>query len=194
MDELLEEIENYIRALFQEHCNESFFFHNLSHTQKVASRVIEIAREMNLGAADTFKVTAAAWFHDTGYLFAHPLVHEEKSAEVMREFMAGKADDSTLAEIAACIMATKYPTNPESLLQQILCDADTYHFGTNEFAASNKKVFLEFRMKVPGLGQEAFNQDTIFMLIRHQFYTPYCDALLMAGKQRNLDRLLLNYY
>lgn len=191
MDQLLEETENYIRTLFREHCDDTFFFHNLSHTQKVVSRTIEIAERMNLGIDDTFKVTTAAWFHDAGYLFVHPSLHEERSKKVMLEFMTGKADDSTLAEIAACIMSTKYPTNPQSLLQQILCDADTYHFGTNEFSASNEKVFLEFRMKMPGLDRAKFNEGTISMLLRHQFYTSYCESLLQAGKQRNIDFLLL---
>ena len=193
MDQLLEEIENYIRILFREHCDESFFFHNLSHTQKVVSRTIEIAEQIKLSPDDTFKAMAAAWFHDAGYLFVHPSLHEEKSTEVMLEFMAGKSDDSVLAEIAGCIMATKYPTNPESLLQQIICDADTYHFGTNEFIESNEKVFLEFRMKIPGLDRERFNEGTVSMLLHHQFYTEYCTTLLDAGKQRNIDRLLLNY-
>jgi predicted metal-dependent HD superfamily phosphohydrolase len=194
MHQLLEDIEHYVRTLFREYCGESFYFHNISHTEKVVSRTIEIAAQMNLNAGDTFKVTAAAWFHDTGYLFVHPAVHEEKSTGIMQEFMNGKIADEDIAEIAACIMATKYSAHPQNLLQQILCDADTYHFGTREFSESNEKVFLEFSTKLPGLDKESFTQETIFMLIRHQFYTSYCDVLLMAGKQRNLDMLLLNYY
>ena len=194
MHQLLEDIEHYVRTLFSEYCGESFYFHNISHTEKVVSRTTEIAGHMNLNTRDAFSVTAAAWFHDTGYLFVLPAVHEEKSTEIMLDFMSGKIADEDTAIIAGCIMATKYSAHPDNLLQQIICDADTYHFGTPEFSASNEKVFLEFRAQIPGLDKETFNRETISMLIRHQFYTPYCEALLMAGKQRNLDMLLLNYY
>ena len=37
--------------------------------------------------------------------------------------------------------------SPTNLLQQIICDADTYNLGTKEFKATNKRVFKEIKLK-----------------------------------------------
>jgi hypothetical protein len=189
----LKDAENYVSALFHDNNGESFFFHNISHTEKVVARSAEIAGQTGLPKDSFFKLIIAARFHDTGYLFADPSVHETKSIEIMMNFMSDKISDAAaLDEISSCIMATKFPVHPETVLQKILCDADTYHFGTAEFMESNEKVFLELRVNIPDLDKKEYNRRTTSMLIHHQFYTTYCEDLLQAGKQRNIDWLILN--
>ena len=190
-DQILKDAERYVSALFHDNNGESFFFHNINHTEKVVARAVEIAQQMELPKDSLFKLVIAARFHDTGYLFADPSVHEVKSTEIMMNFMSDKISDAAaLAEISACIMATKFPVHPETVLEKILCDADTYHFGTAEFRESNEKVFLELRINIPDLDKKDYNRGTASMLIHHQFYTTYCEDLLQAGKQRNIDWLI----
>ena len=59
----------------------------------------------------------------------------------MRKFMKDLCrDEMVTTEITGNIMATKIPRNPKNLLQQIICDADTYHLGTKDFKETNKKI------------------------------------------------------
>lgn len=52
----------------------------------------------------------------------------------MDEFLSQlSCNRSVIDEIAFCIIATRMPAMPTSLKQEVLCDADTYHLGTNEF-------------------------------------------------------------
>ena len=44
-------------------------------------------------------------------------------------------DPERTAEIREIILATKLPVSPQTLLQAIICDADTFHLGTDEFSA-----------------------------------------------------------
>ena len=50
--------------------------------------------------------------------------------------------------IASCIMATKLPRNPKNLLEEIICDADTYHLGTKDFKKTNKQAFEECSLQI----------------------------------------------
>ena len=49
-------------------------------------------------------------------------------------------------------MATKFPRDPKNLLEQIICDADTYHLGTEEFEEMNKRMLEETKLKKGSFG------------------------------------------
>jgi len=144
-----------------------------------------------LSERDMLALYVAAWFHDTGHLYTPGLKnHEEKSADVMRKFMADYTSDAELpAEIEACIMATKMPRNPVNLIQEILCDADTYHFGTKEFKDTNKRMREEYALREERIPKQVWDENTLEMLNNHQFYTSYCKELLDEKKKDNIRKL-----
>lgn len=185
---LFKSIEEYVTNLFEEHPDERLVYHNLSHTQYVVDKTTEIAGHYPLSEKDMVVVFAAAWFHDTGYLFTDPRHHEEKSAELMRTFLqTQQAEESIIDEVAGCIMATKHGTSPVGLLQEMVCDADSYNFGTKDFLITNKKVFREMEINRNGdISVEEFNRGTDAMLKSHKYYTSYCRDLLNKKKKKNL--------
>ena len=112
------------------------------------------------------------------------------SAEIMRKFMQDHTNDAALINnIEQCIMVTKSPRHPANLLQQIICDADTYNLGTKKFKDTNKAAMLEYKLKNGKLDKLEFNKDTIKMLEEHEFYTTYCKDLLSATKELNMKKL-----
>jgi len=182
--------EQYVTGLFNDNPKPGLIFHNLAHTQTVVERTKEIAGHYYLSEKDMLTVFVAAWFHDTGYLFADPAHHEEKSVELMTAFMKTlPADEETVDKIATCILATHPPRKHDNLLQQILCDADTYHLGTKEFKDTNKRVWEEFAHEGTALSENEWAAKTIDMLNVHQFYTKYCKDHLEKGKKKNMKKL-----
>jgi len=183
-------VEQYVTGLFNDNNKPELVFHNLEHTRAVVQRTKEIAGHYYLSEKDMLAVFAAAWFHDTGYLFTDPAQHEEKSAELMTAFMKEQAiDEETTHKIEACILATKPPCMPDGLLQQILCDADTYHLGTKEFKDTNKRVWEEFTKSGLLLSENEWAVRTNELLNAHRFYTKYCKDLLDKRKQKNMKKL-----
>ena len=141
---LFKKTEQYVTKLYKEYQAVPLPYHNLQHTKYVVSKVNEIAGHYQLMEEEMLVVFIAAWFHDTGYLVGPAENHEERSVELMETFLAQhKLSKETIKNIAACIMATKAPRAPENLLQQIICDADTYNLGSKDFKDSNKAVFKE---------------------------------------------------
>ena len=183
--------EGYVTGLFEKLQNEKLVFHNLQHTKTVVERTKEIAAHYSLSERDMLVLYVASWFHDTGHLYTTGLKnHEEKSVDVMRKFMADYASDAELiSEIEACIMSTKMPRNPASLIQHILCDADTYHFGTKEFKDTNKRMREEYQLREERVDKKVWDENTLQMLNTHQFYTSYCKDLLDEKKKDNIRKL-----
>ncbi len=187
---LYKKIENYVTGLFETLQDETLVFHNLKHTQNVVERTKEIAGHYHVNEKEMLILYTAAWFHDTGYLFTEPAKHEEMGVDVMKKFMADHTNDTELInEIDQCIMATKSPRNPANLLQQIICDADTYNLGTKEFKDTNKRVFKEVKIKNGDTDKMEFIKNTIKMLEHHEYYTTYCKDLLSAQKKLNMKKL-----
>jgi hypothetical protein len=110
--------------------------------------------------------------------------------ELMKEFMKTHSDDEKLLQMTEdCIMATKSPRRHDTLLKQIICDADTYHLGTKEFNETNKNVWEEFNLKGTVLSETEWTEKTLALLGKHEFYTKYCKDLLQKRKQKNMKKL-----
>ena len=84
---LYKKTEQFVTGLFNDNKNADLVFHNLEHTRDVVERTKEIAGHYYLSENDMLAVYIAAWFHDTGYLFTDAAHHEEKSVELMQDFM-----------------------------------------------------------------------------------------------------------
>lgn len=183
-------VEQYVIDLFENNPDEALTFHNIRHTKTVVSRTKEIAGHYNLTEKDTLVLYIAAWFHDTGHLFSKPVGHEEKSVEIVQRFMIEQSYDQHLIDdVSQCILSTMAPRNPTGLSQEILCDADTYHFGTKEFKETNRLVLRELELKNGSIDKLQVYSDAVTMLKDHRFYTSYCKELLQEQKQENIKRL-----
>ncbi len=190
-DKLYKQIEDYVTALFEWLLHPTLIFHNLQHTQNVVKHTKEIAAHYCLSENEELILFSAAWFHDCGHLFTNPENHEIMSCKIMNQFMKEHVKDrSIITRINECIMVTKFPRDPKNLLEQIICDADTYHLGTTEFEEMNKRILEETKLKKGTSAVINFNEETIKILMGHRFYTDYCKELLDAEKLRNLRRLL----
>lgn len=187
-----EQAQHYVRSLFNEYTGGRLIYHNLYHTEKVVAAATEIAQHYNLTGRDLFIVTLAAWFHDTGYLKGEPAGHEERGAGMMEAFLGGSGTDrETVAAIRACILATKIPQSPANLLENIVCDADLFHLGTNEFGERNKLMRKEAGIfQGRKISKEEWRKGTIRFLESHHYHTDYCQSRLDWKQHENLAVLL----
>jgi predicted metal-dependent HD superfamily phosphohydrolase len=183
-------VADYVTNLYEEYPHPNLVYHNLDHTQEVVARAEEISAHYQLSDNDMLVIYIAAWFHDTGHLFTEIALHEEKSVEIATAYMRQEnLGDAIVEGVAGCIKATAFPRDPKGLLQEIICDADTYNFGTDNFKKTNKKVKKELELRNYRTQLNEWNKNTIDMLEKHVYYTSYCKVLLEEGKQRNIERL-----
>jgi HD superfamily phosphodiesterase len=186
---LLSDITTYVEGLFQAHRCHYLLYHNLDHTRRVVHHAKEIASQYALDDHSFFVLLAAAWFHDTGQVMGDAEGHEEKSVQIMRSFLTGKGiDEKAVNDISCCIRATKMPAVPTTLLEQVICDADTYHLGTKDFPRIDSLVWEEIEQRLNKIVSNK-PQKSLSFLENHKFFTSYCQQLLSTGKEENIALL-----
>lgn len=188
---LIRKAEQQVKALFEAHPNPGLRYHNIQHTGQVVAAATKIADHYQLDEEDYAAVIIAAWYHDTGYVFGGRELHEEKSVALAEAFIKAENERDTLLEkVSGCILATKIPQSPDSLISRIVCDADLFHLGTGEFKTINKLVRKEISV-ITGekFSGEEWRGKTLSFLENHSFHTDYCKTLLQKGKQENIEWL-----
>jgi len=187
---LYDDIAMYVASLFRQHTVQGLFYHNLEHTTRVVQSSDEIASHYPLSAEEQFILKAAAWFHDTGHLFGDMRVHEENGCKLMKQYLIPlQIPCDVIDKIAGCIMATRFPARPQNLLEEIICDADTYHFGTTYFKVTDELVRKELEIRLHYQFTTWYN-DALKLLQIHNFFTSYCSQSLAHGKQLNIEYVL----
>ncbi|MEP6746894.1 MAG: HD domain-containing protein [Bacteroidota bacterium] len=183
---LEESAGRFVTRLYTTDLRVEFPYHNLRHTVAVVEHVKEIAAFYKLGDHENCMLILAAWFHDTGQLSGDCQGHEQRSVVILHNYLssAGLPGDIILAA-EVCVMATKGETLPVTLSEKIICDADTYHFGTALFRQTEFLVQKEMEMRT---GQQfpKWHQGSLQLLQNHVFYTAYCQLKLNAGKKENI--------
>ncbi|MBC7889315.1 MAG: phosphohydrolase [Ferruginibacter sp.] len=190
---ITEQVKQYVTAYFADHGKDQLLYHDIRHTATVVAAAKQIADHYQLNEHDFFVVTATAWFHDMGYCMAGAqTLHELKSADLAEAFLTEKGvDEPTRSEIKNCILATKMPQRPSTLKEQIVCDADLFHLGTDDFAKHNKQLRKEYEaIRNIKVDKDEWRKGTIQLLQSHHYHTDYCQALLNNKKQENLEKLL----
>ncbi len=189
--ELIQKTENYVISLLTKKLPGTFIYHNLSHTRSVVKFVKELIEAEKITEPATQILEIAAWFHDVGYIKSTK-EHEKQSAEIARTFLeAEKIEESTIAKVVECILATAYGFVPRTQFEKILADADCAHLGNKSFSEVSELLREEWEQ----LGERVFNdiewieENINFLTQKHQFYTEYAQNNWQPTKDKNLAQL-----
>lgn len=186
----LEEVKNFVLDYFHTHHDSKLVYHNLDHTVSVVDATMQIANHYQLSDKDFFIVCTGAWFHDTGY-FEDIQNHEQKGAEIATEFLKKQDIPADVRDsVMQVILSTKMPQRPTNLLENILCDGDLFHLGTEEFAEKRKLMHKEVAMLYQvDIGKKEWRLRDVEFLESQHYHTDYCALLLNDQKQKNIDKL-----
>jgi predicted metal-dependent HD superfamily phosphohydrolase len=167
-----------------------YAYHNLSHTVYVAKKAAEMAKESGLDKQQRNILQVAAWFHDTGYA-EKATDHETIGAGLAEEFLRGHdIDPSEIADVRSCILATRMPQQPVSLIEKILCDADMAHLAGGRFIEGAERLRREWA----GTRQREFTDEdwvqlNIEFLSGHRYWTVYAQQHLEPRKLETVEKL-----
>lgn len=188
--EILDQLRAHVASLFHAHKDERFIYHNLHHTEQVVENTVRIANHYQLSDEDFFIVLAASWFHDMGYLF-DCTQHEARGESIARAFLEEKGvDQRVIDQISGCILATKMPQSPVGLLQEIVCDADLYHLGSDSFKQKNRLMRKEAEAFCKReIDKNVWRIKTIALFKAHHYHTDFCRNLLNNKKAQNLAEM-----
>jgi predicted metal-dependent HD superfamily phosphohydrolase len=181
---LLAEAESAATTIFSEQVKPLFAFHNIEHTRRVVRAAGEIMTDYELEESDRFTILLSAWFHDTGFNAGYIENHETQSIKIATDFLAQyQESNDVISRVTACIAATRMPQKPLTIPEMIICDADLFHLGTNDFPPMTELLRLEFQEYFGKIfPKEDWDNHNIDFLTRHRYFTTYCQTKLEPGK------------
>ena len=188
---ILSAAQDFVSDLFLNKVNKTIHFHTLQHTQEVVAASETMAEYYHLEDEDRFALLLAAWFHDTGYSGGKAAGHENLSIEIGTRFLnEHKVHQNVLNKVVGCINATRLPQSPNSLIEQIICDADLFHLGTGDFREKNKLLREELNdFGNMELSKKDWRKKNIEFLSKHNYFTSYAKENLDPLKQLYLEEL-----
>jgi predicted metal-dependent HD superfamily phosphohydrolase len=190
---IVREASRFVRRMFRQRLPAWVVYHSFNHTVRTVAAAESIGKRTALGVEELDILRLAAWFHDTGYLTCHR-GHEEKSAAVAVPFLRARSvPERTIDRVVRCILATRMPQKPRSVLERVLCDADMVSLGTTDFFMLDRRMKREVerreRRVIPVLEWLIRSEH---LLARHRFHSPYGRKALEKGRRENL-RILREY-
>ncbi len=191
---LLKKAEAFVKELLEKELPENMYFHNFEHTLLVVEGVKLIAKQSNVAEIDLFVLTLAAFLHDVGYTQQY-IGHELASTRIARIFLLenGLGADQVEA-VTHLILATKYPQLPKNNLEQIICDADFYHFSLENYTGFAERLKREWEVSLQLVYSDrewdAINLD---MLAGHEYFTGFGKKILQKKKNLNIEKLVQRF-
>ena len=185
-ENIVEIAGKYVFDLFKEKLQQEFVYHNYNHTLETVEACELLAKGYELKKSQTKILLLAAWFHDTGYTQLYR-GHEDKSNEIAHAFLIeNECSETMIQEVLKCIEATKRLQSPDSILAEILCDADIINCGEKSFFTKSELLRAEWEsFKIQYFNEEEWAITQLNYLLKVVFHTQ--EAQKVFGEQ-----LLLN--
>ncbi|MES1226383.1 MAG: HD domain-containing protein, partial [Bacteroidota bacterium] len=188
---IISEAKKFATDIFRNKVSESITYHNIGHTEDVVAACEKMAAYYQLNDEDKAVLITAGWLHDIGFMKGKAEGHEEEGAKVAVQFLSSQHESPEFIEkVRQAILATKMPQSPADFIQEILCDADLFHLGTDEFKQKNKLLRKELANT---LGEEfskkQWKKKNAKFLEDHHYFTSYGKEKLQPIQSENLQRL-----
>ncbi len=185
-----EKAHHFIISQLESKLPDHLTYHNVTHTKNVIAAVEELAEPEGVSGDDLVLLRTAALFHDAGFLQDYR-EHEKKSCVIAREMLPQfEYNADQIESICTMIMATRLPQTPVNHLSQILCDADLYYIGSNQYEVNAEKLFSEFSDMKIVFSKKEWEQKQIDFLSTHRFFTKTAIKNKEQQKQINLQQII----
>jgi uncharacterized membrane-anchored protein YitT (DUF2179 family)/predicted metal-dependent HD superfamily phosphohydrolase len=164
-------------------------YHDVQHTKNVIAAIEHLATGENLIGEGLILLKTAALFHDSGFLqSSHE--HEAQSCNIAKRFLPEyNYSEEQIESICRMIMTTKLPQTAEDHLSQLLCDADLYYLGGDEYEKYAHKLYKEFKKNKVVQTEIEWQLKQAEFLSSHHYYSKTAQHEREKTKQRNLQHL-----
>lgn len=167
-----------------------YTYHSLKHTQNEVVVMAEHLSDLEgVDGEERKLLLTAAYYHDIGFIQRsdhHELVSIEYIHQVLPEF---GYDSAQINVVQGIILATRIPQRPNTLLEEIVVDADLDALGRVDFW--NRNLALRYEMAMLGYYYSDIEwcERQQGFLNQHHYFTS--SARQLRGNQKRLNYLFL---
>jgi uncharacterized membrane-anchored protein YitT (DUF2179 family)/predicted metal-dependent HD superfamily phosphohydrolase len=163
-----------------------YTYHNIQHTTSVYKAARELGIAEGIQGDDLTILLTAAAYHDTGILKTYQN-HEEASCIIARESLPrfGYTEEQ-VDKVCQLIMSTRMPQEPQTLTERVICDADLYYLGTDNYNAVAETLYHELQLTGMQKNRKEWHDEQAAFLGRHMYFTAAARERLDEKKRYNL--------
>lgn len=180
------DIINRLKALLPE----EVVYHDIAHTLNVEKAAIRFAKLEGVSEEDILLLRTAVLYHDAGFILQYHSNEEFAVTMAMNSlpgFGYSEFQTNTVIEI---IRSTGTGRTPETLLQQIMGDADHDYLGRADYYNVAKKL----RLEMENFDEFMSDQEWIEFQLKylediHRFYTETAKNIRLQGKKARIAEL-----
>lgn len=188
-NQIVTEAAVYVSEFLSANLKNEIYYHDYFHTFSVVQAADMLSNIYQVNKNEKRILLIAAWFHDTGYT-KRSVDHEKESAAIVEQFLCKyEIDDEEINAVKNCILATKYPPQPATLLEQIICDADLHYISEPNFIERSELLRKEWASAGKHYTDKEWHESNIRFLTAHTFQTEHCRQHFNEGKSKNIKRI-----
>jgi uncharacterized protein len=184
------EIQEHVIDKLEKGLSPTLTYHNVAHTLDVLKHAIKIAEKEGIkNDEELFLLKVSALYHDVGFLDIYT-GHEEVSCSIASDelpnlgFTKGQVD-----LVCGMIRATKVPQQPQTKLEEIICDSDLDYLGRDDFFKIGEGLYKEFLIQNIVSNEREWNELQVRFLENHHYFTNTSKQCRQQVKQMNLEKV-----
>ena len=180
------------RALtkLREELSPIFQYHSFDHTTNMLKVVEQYTSPYEINKHEKELLKIAILYHDLGFIKDWKS-HESTSVKLaqgdMTEVGYSAADIQLVKKL---IMATRMPQEPESILEEIICDIDLDYLGCENYFERSELLFQEWLSLGLVQNRDEWKKKELDFLTNHHFHSEFGKAKRQPQLKRHLETIL----
>lgn len=180
---------DYILQRLKTELSPDLKYHAVIHTVSIIRNCRKIAEAEGIDEEELQLLLTAAAYHDAGFLEAYDR-NEQIGCQIAEEALPGfDFSKEQIRRICGMIMATQPPQAPRNELEMILCDADLYYLGGDQYEEIAESLYQELLLYGKKLSRDEWLEMQVHSLEDHQYFTGFAKRQRGPRKKLILEKL-----
>lgn len=181
--------ERHIMKVLEEGLDSNLHYHCIDHTKDVVRAAESIGIQEGVTDEALYILKSAANYHDAGFVEQYD--HNEPiGARLAEEIMPHYGyTDEQIEMVKKLIYATEIPHNPQSKLEEIICDADLDYLGRSDFHEIADRLRRELKEHGKIDSDRQWDELQVKFLSAHKYFTETSKRLRNAKKAQNIEEI-----
>lgn len=181
--------ERHIMKILKAELSPNLHYHGIHHTYDVVEAVERLAIMEGVLDEDIFVLKSAATYHDAGFVEQYEKnepIGARMASEILPLYGYTQAQVSLVHDL---IYATIIPHNPQTKLQQIICDADLDYLGRDDFHQIADTLRRELKDHGKINSDRLWDEIQVKFLEQHQYFTKSAIKLRQEKKLKHIEEI-----
>jgi ligand-binding sensor domain-containing protein/class 3 adenylate cyclase len=182
--------ERHIMRVLKEKLPSHLYYHGIHHTYDVVQAAERLALMEGITDEQMFILKSAATYHDAGFVEQYAK-NEPIGIRMAQEILPKYGyTEEQVEEVANLIRATIIPHNPQSHLEEIICDADLDYLGRDDFHEIADTLRRELREQGVINSDRGWDEMQVKFLNMHKYFTKSAVKMRQEKKEKHIQDII----